>query len=98
MASVQNLISPEQIKRLATPSNLRLGRDIVDAKGVELLELGQFHIRGRVGNPKAGAQVRTTELRMSGDALTWTSTCAPRQKLFCKHCVALAIATGAGLV
>ena len=89
MPSVAHLVDPTRLSALATPANLRLGRDIAAGGGVELLEFGPLRVRGKVGGPTS--QTRTTELRAAGGELEWSCTCSRDATLFCKHCVALAI-------
>lgn len=79
-------------ERLATPSNLRLGRQIVIEGGVEWLSKDIGHITARVGKVPSADQVRTVELFTGDDGLKWSCTCTRRRDLFCKHCVAAAVA------
>jgi len=90
MPSVADLVDPARLPELATPANLRLGREIAAVKAVELLEFGPLLVRGRVGGPEANSQRRTTELRSAAGTLEWSCTCG-RATAFCKHCVALAV-------
>jgi uncharacterized Zn finger protein len=87
MSSVADLVEPEHLRRLATPSNLRLGEEIARQGGVELLEFGPSKVTAKVG----GGQRRSVELDATPQGLAWKCTCATRPDLFCKHCVALAI-------
>ncbi len=84
-------IAPDRLESLATPSNLRLGRQIVAEGGVECLSTGPRHVKARVGKVPSATQARTVELVVEGE-LTWSCTCTRRRDLFCKHCVATAIA------
>jgi len=92
MPSVADLVEPTRLSDLATPANLRLGREIAAAGAVELLDFGPLLVRGKVGGLAANSQTRTTELRSAGGQLEWSCTCSSDATLFCKHCVALAIA------
>ena len=92
MPSVADLVEPHLLSRLATPSTLRLGREIAAADAVKFVEFGPLLVRAMVGGPLTASQRRTTELRSEDGALAWTCTCS-RKAMFCKHCVALAIAT-----
>ena len=87
--SVADLVPEAALQALATPSNLRLGREIAASGGVELLELGPLRVVAKV----AGGQRRTVELNAVGGRLTFSCTCTSRADLFCKHCVAAAIVT-----
>lgn len=90
MKSVADYVSPEALRSLATPSNLRLGAEIARSDGVELVEFSPLLVIARV-QPKGG-QRRRVELRSAEKGLTWKCTCT-RSGLFCKHCVAAAIVT-----
>ena len=93
VASVADLVDPQRLRTLATPATLRLGREIVDADGVELTDFGPLVVRGRVRGAEPGTQRRTAELRVMGQTLGWECTCSRDPELFCKHLVALAIVT-----
>lgn len=93
MPSVADLVEPARLTDLATPATLRLGREIVAAGAVELLEFGPLRVRGKIGGPAANSQTRTTELRSVGGQLEWSCTCSSDTTRFCKHCVALAVTT-----
>ncbi len=88
MKSLTRCLSLEYIRSLATASNLRLGREIVKSHGVEFIEIGSYEAVARV-QPEGGVS-RTTEVRLTEQGLAWKCTCT-RTRLFCKHCVALAI-------
>ncbi len=89
MSSVVDLVEPDHLAQLASPANLRLGRDIAGQGGVKILEFGTCRVTARVSN----GQRRTVELSSTPQGLEWRCTCTRRADLFCKHCVALAVAT-----
>jgi uncharacterized Zn finger protein len=91
MPSVADLVEPEAVSHLATPSNLRLGRDILDQGGVELTRFEPSHVSAKVGGVAAADQRRTVELISGPAGLEWSCTCTRREDLFCKHCVAAAL-------
>ncbi len=88
MNSVADFVSPEQVETMATPANLRLGREIDRKGGVTFSIFGPLEVVARVTNGVA----RSVTLRSDGRALTWRCTCSGNRKLFCKHCVAVATA------
>ncbi len=90
--SVTALITPGQVERLATPSNMRLGQQIVAEGGVADLVIASGHVKARVGGVPSADQTRTVELFAGDDGLKWSCTCTRRRDLFCKHCVAAAMA------
>lgn len=91
MPFVADMIEPDTLASRVTPSNLRLGRDIADRGGVELIELGPLRVVARVGGTAAPGQRRTVELVSAPDGLAWSCTCTRNRDLFCKHCVAAAL-------
>ena len=91
MPSVADLVEPHLLLNLATHATLRLGREIAAADAVEFMDFTPLLVRGRVGGPRTTSQRRTTELRSDNRVLRWSCSCS-RKGMFCKHCVALAIA------
>ena len=89
MSSVVDLVEPTHLHHLATPANLRLGREIAAAGGVEVVEFGTCRVTARVSN----GQRRSVELSSTPQGLEWRCTCTKRPDLFCKHCVVVAVAT-----
>ena len=89
MKAVADHVAPEGIRSLAAPSNIRLGREIAENGVVELVEFSPLAVVARVR--PAGGQRRTVELRSTEAGLACKCTCSSRG-LFCKHCVAAALA------
>ncbi|SED90943.1 hypothetical protein SAMN05519104_4719 [Rhizobiales bacterium GAS188] len=85
----ENVLSEESSASLATPANLRLGREIAASGGVELIESGPLRVVAKV----TGGQRRTVALDAVEKRLRFTCTCTSRADLFCKHLVAAAIVT-----
>ena len=86
------LLGVKAVTALATPANLRLGREIA-AAGVELVELSPSRAVAKV----TGGQRRTVTLEAADAGLRFACSCSKRPDLFCKHCVAAAIVIRAGL-
>ena len=93
MTSVADLVEPEALARLATPANVRLGKQIVDQAGVEFTQFGPLRVRAKVGGVPPAAQRRSVELSSGSNGLEWSCACTKRKELFCKHCVAAAVLT-----
>jgi hypothetical protein len=62
-----DFLDDESLTRLATPSNLRLGREIAARGGVEILELASSRVVAHVQPP--GGQKRTVRLNATEDGL-----------------------------
>jgi uncharacterized Zn finger protein len=92
MCSLADLLVPDALARLAKPANLRLGRAIVEEGGVELVRVEPARITARVGGTPAAPQRRTVELKAAFGKLDWSCACTGRRDLFCKHCIAAAMA------
>ena len=98
--SVRSLLSAKVINELALPSNVRYGKAIHKRGGVEFINATSTSVSAWVGGLKGsvaegGIQRRRTRLfvRASGK-LGWHCTGNPKKhQVFCKHCVALALAT-----
>ncbi len=84
-------LSPEVIVFLATPANFRLGQEIAQVNGVEIIESSPLLVTARV-QPKGG-QRRSVELSSTEIGLKWKCTCTGTG-LFCKHCVEAALTVG----
>ena len=82
MPSVADLVEPDRLPDLATPANLRLGREIAAAGAIEFLDFGPMLVRGKVGGPAINSQTRTTELRSVGGQLQWVCTCSSEPPCF----------------
>jgi uncharacterized Zn finger protein len=86
MPSVADLTDEDSLLRLSSRSNFRLGREIVESGGVELVEFGPLKVVAEVTPP--GEVKRTVTLASTGDGLRWKCTRTSRVQVFCKHCVA----------
>jgi uncharacterized Zn finger protein len=97
-ASVSSLLSTALIRELALPSNLRYGTAIYKRGGVEFIGYSAAEVSAWVGGLKGtvaegGSQRRRTRLYVSADGLAWQCSGNPhKHQVFCKHCVALALA------
>jgi uncharacterized Zn finger protein len=98
MKSVRELLRPKIIQKLALPSNLRYGQAIYERGAVEFIEYGSSSVEAWVGGldgsvAEGGSQRRRTQLLATPKGLTWHCTGNPKNhQIFCKHCVALALA------
>ena len=96
--SLGRLLSPEVIRELARPSDVRYGKAIHRRGGVEFIEVGPYKVEGWIGGlsgsgAEGGSQRRRTRLSATAKGLAWHCAGNPRNhQIFCKHCVALALA------
>ena len=99
--SIAALLGPGEIERLALPSNVKYGTAIFSRGGVEFIrvddETAEAWVGGLSGTILEGAgQRRRTILTASANGLEWTCAGNPKShQIFCKHCVALALAVRA---
>lgn len=85
---VADLIDDTLVGRLASPADLRRGREIAATGGVDFIKRGPLRVIARVG----GAQTRTVELISTPSGLEWSCSClGTKRHVFCKHCVAAAL-------
>ena len=91
MSLLADLLTPDALKGLATPANLRLGREIVDQNGVDRVETSPSKIVAMVGGVPSADQRRRVELAAL-DGLKWSCACTRRSHRLCKHAVAAALA------
>lgn len=92
-------VGPEVIEQLALPSNIQYGKAILSRGGVEFVQredsVAEAMVGGLHGDVAQGAgQRRRTTLNLGPDgALVWHCACNSKSRqIFCKHCVALALA------
>jgi hypothetical protein len=97
-APLESLLSQDVIRKLTIASNVEYGTAIYKRGGVEILKLDDEEAEGWVGgldgNVKEGAgQIRRTRLFVTDEGLAWHCAGNPKDHdIFCKHCVALALA------
>lgn len=91
MTTIAELVGPEVIQDLATPSTVRLGRALAADGEVTLETTAPERVEGRVGGGRSGTQRRRVAMWSQDRALAWSCTCTSNADLFCKHLVAAAI-------
>ena len=67
MRQIINLVSEKDLRRLTSPANIRLGREIVASGGVEVTESDSYRVVAKV-QPQGG-QKRTVELNSTKEGL-----------------------------
>ncbi len=85
-----NFLSQEEVKamiKLSTPSNFRLGKEIFDKGGIEIIEFTDNKIKANISD----GQKRRVEFLSSSNKFQWICTCSRNQNKFCKHAVALGL-------
>ena len=96
--SVASLLSPEIIRKLAKPADLRYGQAIHARQGVKFIAFEPQSVEAWVGGLngsviEGGSQRRRTRLNATPEGLAWQCAGNPKNhQVFCKHCVALALA------
>jgi uncharacterized Zn finger protein len=96
--SLADHLSAELIEEMALPSNLRYGSAIYERGAVKIIEQSEARaeawVGGLEGTVREGAgSRRRTELKIDSGTLRWHCTGNPKNhQIFCKHCVALALA------
>ena len=98
MKLIAEILAQTDIKALALPSNLRYGQAIYRRDGVEVIKQTPQYIEGWAGGLKGtvaegGGQRRRVRLSSTSKGLTWHCAGNPKNhQIFCKHCIALALA------
>jgi uncharacterized Zn finger protein len=67
MKSLIESINENSLRKLATASDFRLGKEIFEAGGVEIIEMKQFQVIAKAQPP--GGQKRTVVLTSTEDGL-----------------------------
>lgn len=98
MPAITELLNLDTIKQLSLPSNFKYGQAIHKRGAVELIELtpskAEAWVGGLDGTVAEGAgSRRRTQLFATPEGLSWHCAGNPKNhQIFCKHCVALALA------
>jgi uncharacterized Zn finger protein len=98
MKTVKDLVSREVAEQLSTLANFRYGSAIHRRNGVEIIESSVNKVEAWVGGldgsvAEGGGQRRRTQLFANEKGLKWHCAGNPKDHdIFCKHCVALALA------
>ncbi len=102
MKDLAQLLSPALIQQLSLPSNCKYGEAIFSRGAVEFIRQEPLEVEAWVGGldgtvrEGAGSR-RRVQLRATPVGLVWHCTGNPKNHdIFCKHCVALALAVIAG--
>jgi uncharacterized Zn finger protein len=91
-------LTRERIKELALPSNFRYGEAIYQRGAVEIISQDEASVEAWVGGlggtvADGGGSRRRTRLELVEGQLAWHCAGNPKNhQIFCKHCVALALA------
>lgn len=91
MHSIADLVEESAMRKLTTPSNFRLGKEIAGADGVEFIEFSPLKVVARVAMP--GIVKRTVTFTSEQDGLHYKCSCSNKPHHFCKHCVATGLVT-----
>lgn len=85
--SITHLLGSHDPTDHATPSNVRLGREIYESDEVEIVESSSTEVVAKVG----GGQTRTASFEVTGGDLQWHCACRRDKPPWCKHLVALSL-------
>lgn len=98
MKSVAALVTPDLIKQLAIPSNVRYGTAIYERGAVEIIGRSPARVEAWAGGlsgsvAEGGGSRRRVELTATETGLVWHCSGNPKDhQVFCKHCVAVGLA------
>ncbi len=98
MKSLTDLIQPAMIESMTLPSNFKYGSAIYERGAVEFIEFGPTRVEAWAGGLngaviEGGGSRRRVELTATSDGLKWHCTGNPKtHQIFCKHCIATALA------
>jgi hypothetical protein len=96
--TIAELLSHELIQELPRPADRRYGQAIFERDGVKIIESRPDYVEAWVGGLdgsviEGGSQRRRTRFFATTDGLAWQCAGNPKNhQIFCKHCVALALA------
>lgn len=90
--TIAELTTTDKLKELATESNRRLGKEILNYDRIDIEESKSDYVIARVKVPTG--QTRKVILDVEDDSLAWSCTCGSasgKDDVFCKHAVAAAL-------
>jgi uncharacterized Zn finger protein len=91
MHSVADLVEPNIVEELAhTPADFHTGSRLYDADEVSFRSYARNEVVGQVGQ---ASEPHVVSLLTDGAKLSWRCTCNSDMAVFCKHLVAVALAT-----
>ena len=96
--TLRDVLSLDVLPTLALPANVRYGTAIYNRGAIEFITSIPTSVDAWVGGlegtvAEGGGSRRRTQLTSTPAGLTWHCSGNPkRHQLFCKHCVALALA------
>jgi uncharacterized Zn finger protein len=89
MKPLRNLLTEEQIEELASRSNFRYGKSLLDDGGITVIKSNVFNLIAEI---KQGEHlVRTVKLESTPKGLRWKCSCTSKKNFFCEHCVAIGL-------
>jgi uncharacterized Zn finger protein len=86
MKTVHDIVNKTYVEAHATPSNVRLGKELADSHKVEVVANDPEIIEARV----LGDTKRIVLFTATPQGVAWRCTCTKDKNLFCKHMVAVA--------
>ena len=98
MKTLLDLLSLEKIKHLSLASNYKYGEAIYRRGAVEVIIQDSLRVEAWVGGldgtvAEGAGSRRRTQLSATPEGLAWHCAGNPKKHdIFCKHCVALALA------
>src|SRR5215469_3444601 len=96
--TLMDMLSLDVITTLALPANTRYGTAIYKRGAIEVITSTPTSVEAWVGGldgrvAEGGGSRRRTQLTSTPDGITWHCSGNPKShQIFCKHCVALALA------
>ena len=99
--TLTDVLSSDVITTLALPANIRYGTAIYNRGAIKFITSIPTSVEAWVGGldgavAQGGGSRRRTQLTSTPAGLTWHCSGNPkRHQIFCKHCVALALAVTA---
>ncbi len=89
MKSLTSILKIEEITKLASRSNLRLGKAIAEDGKFTIEKSTTYGQTVRVVHKNG--QPYTVHLESTPKGLRWKCSCSSRKDLFCPHCIALGL-------
>ena len=89
MKPILELVTPEELEKLASRSHFRYGQQIAEDGKITFSKVNTFN---RVAEVEHGnSQKRTVQLMSTTKGFRWKCTCSARKDFFCQHCVAVGL-------
>ncbi|GAC1413176.1 MAG: hypothetical protein NVSMB66_4440 [Candidatus Doudnabacteria bacterium] len=90
MKSILSFLDTENLKKMASRSHFRYGKDLAKNGSIKITKQNTFNILAEIKLPSGNKTVQT-EINSTTKGLRWKCSCSNKKNYFCEHCIALGL-------